>query len=196
MFHQSDQSRRVNLLKDRDGNKIIRVLYIGMKNDYGDPHRGLCHEYVNFLTTLEKMGNVHVDSFFYDEVLSRKGMKVMNEHLITAVKEQSPDICFFVLFTDEITKETVRWVTEKSGAKTFNWFTDDHWRFDLHSKFYAITAITIINPTLTFRLLLQLYSIKNQLIVIITCTITANWLTAVKNLLNVVNWQAYHKVEL
>lgn len=117
--------------------KIIRVLYIGVKYDYGDPKRGLSHEYVNFFNTLEKMEHIQAESFFYDEVLVQKGLKAMNELLIAVVQEKPPDICFFVLFTDEITKETIRWISEKSGAKTFNWFSDDHWRFELHSKEYA-----------------------------------------------------------
>ena len=123
--------------KHSTSDETIRVLYIGMKYDYGDPKRGLCHEYINFLGTLQRMENIDVDFFFYDEVLVQQGMVAMNEQLIAAVKDISPDICFFVLFTDEITKETIRWISEKSGAKTVNWFTDDHWRFELHSKIFA-----------------------------------------------------------
>ncbi len=127
----------MNLSQHSSPPKEIRLLYIGMMYDYGDPNRGLCHEYVNFLGTFEKMESIHVDSFFFDEVLVKQDRTSMNDLLIEAVKEKKPDICFFVLFTDEILKETIRWVTEKSGAITVNWFTDDHWRFDLYSKLYA-----------------------------------------------------------
>ncbi len=116
---------------------MLDVLYVGMKYDYGDPNRGLCHEYVNFYGTLTRMKDVRVELFAFDEILRDRGWEEMNRRLLAIVREKKPAVCFFVLFTDEIAQDTIRWITERSGAVTVNWFTDDHWRFDVYSKFWA-----------------------------------------------------------
>jgi spore maturation protein CgeB len=48
-----------------------------------------------------------------------------------------PDVCFFVLFTDEITRETMKRLSMGSGAVTVNWFGDDHRRFLPFSRHWA-----------------------------------------------------------
>ena len=115
----------------------MRLLYIGMKYDYGDPSRGVCHEYVNLYDTLRRMPWIKTKLFPYDEVLRNEGRYRMNQKLLKTVQEYRPDICFFVLFTDEIKKQTLHFITEQTGSKTVNWFTDDHWRFDTFSKYWA-----------------------------------------------------------
>lgn len=108
-----------------------------MKYDYGDPIRGICHEYVNIYETLKRMPWIKTELFAYDEVLRSEGRIRMNQKLLKTVQEYRPDICFFVLFTDEIEKTTLRFIAERTVSKTVNWFTDDHWRFDLYSKYWA-----------------------------------------------------------
>ena len=115
----------------------LHILYVGLKNDYGKPALGNSFEYVNFHETLVRSGNYRVDLFPYDEVLRDAGRDEMNKKLLSTVKDTKPDLCFFVLFTDEIKKETIREITEKSGSITFNWFGDDHWRFSNYSKYWA-----------------------------------------------------------
>lgn len=115
----------------------LKVLYVGLHHDYGDARRGLCYEYVNLLGSMKQMESIRVDFFPVDDVLRREGRNGMNRKLIECVAEEKPDICFFVLFTDEVSKETIRTISERSGAKTLNWFCDDHWRFDTFSKLWA-----------------------------------------------------------
>jgi spore maturation protein CgeB len=115
----------------------LRVLYVGLKNDYGDPARGLSYEYVNFLGTLRRMEGIDVAFFPFDEELRLKGRTEMNRALVETVDENSPDICFFVLFTDEIIPATIRRITETRGVTTVNWFGDDHWRFLPFSRHFA-----------------------------------------------------------
>jgi spore maturation protein CgeB len=117
--------------------KLKRVLYVGLKYDYGQPERGLSYEYVQFLETLRRMAGIVVDFFPFDEVMRDVGRKKMNARLLDAVYKAKPDICFFVLFTDEITQATIRTITTESGAITLNWFGDDHWRFLTFSRFFA-----------------------------------------------------------
>ncbi|MBI4417779.1 MAG: glycosyltransferase [Ignavibacteriales bacterium] len=114
----------------------MKIVYVGMRYDYGDPRLGDCYEYSNFHDTLARMPGVTVEDFPYDEILRQEGKKVMNERLRSTAR-QRPDLYFFVLFTDEFFHETVDWLTRHSGALTLNWFGDDHWRFDLHSRFWA-----------------------------------------------------------
>jgi spore maturation protein CgeB len=113
------------------------LLYIGLKYDYGTPERGLSYENVNFLETLKRMEGVKVDFFPVDQVMRKTGRVRMNELLLETVKKQQPDACFFVLYTDDISKETIRYITESSGAVTLNWFGDDHWRFTTFSRYWA-----------------------------------------------------------
>lgn len=115
----------------------IRVLYVGLRHDYGDPSRGWSYEYLNFFETLSQMKNVKVEQFAFDEVMRKVGREEMNRRLIDTILENQPDLCFFVLFTDEIKKSTLKKLTESGKTMTVNWFCDDHWRFDSFSKFYA-----------------------------------------------------------
>jgi len=117
----------------------MKILYIGTKYDYGDPRRGFSFEHYNFYESLVAMdGGKHDIVYFpFDEVMREMGREEMNKKLIETVHREKPVLCFFFLFTDEILKETIKTITDKSGATTFNWFADDHWRFDNFSKYYA-----------------------------------------------------------
>jgi spore maturation protein CgeB len=108
-----------------------------MKYDYGNPKRGMSFEELNFRETLQQMENIELHSFAYDVVMREQGRYRMNEYLKRSAIEYKPDVCFFFLHTDEIQKETIRWITDKSGAQTINWFADDHWRFRNFSQHWA-----------------------------------------------------------
>lgn len=116
----------------------MKILYIGMKNDYGDPKRGLSFERLNFFDSLVSMenGRHEVIEFAFDERLNAVGKDAMNQELVEVVNGTKPDLCFFFLFTDEIYPETIKKVGE-TGVVTYNWFADDHWRFSNFSKYYA-----------------------------------------------------------
>ncbi len=117
--------------------KILKVMYVALKHDYGNPERGFSFEHSNFYHTLSLMKGIQVIPFFFDEVLRSVGREKMNLRLLEAVTKEHPDVCFFTLFTDEIKKETVRTLTNRIGVPTVNWFTDDHWRFGSFSAFWA-----------------------------------------------------------
>jgi spore maturation protein CgeB len=115
----------------------IRVLYIGLKYDYGKPELGFSYEYFNLYESLVRSEYYKVDFFPFDEIMREVGRDNMNKRLLETVQKLKPDCCFFVLFTDEIKKETIKTISEKSGSVTFNWFCDDHWRFNIFSKYWA-----------------------------------------------------------
>ncbi len=115
----------------------MRILYVAMKWDYGDPRRGSSFEHNNFYDTLARMPEHTVSHFAFDEVMLKKGRGGMNKALLAEVGAQKPDLVFFCLFTDEIEPRTVETITKRSGAITVNWFADDHWRFFTFSRHWA-----------------------------------------------------------
>jgi spore maturation protein CgeB len=42
-----------------------------------------------------------------------------------------------MLFTDQFEIETIRRISERGETLTFNWFADDHWRFEDYSRHWA-----------------------------------------------------------
>lgn len=116
----------------------MKILYIALKYDYGKKARGLGFEHYNFYDTLCRMqGARHQIVYFpIDEVMDELGQEAMNAKLLSVAKQEQPDLCFFFLFTDEIYPKTIKAITD-SGIKTYNWFADDHFRFDNFSKYWC-----------------------------------------------------------
>ena len=113
----------------------MRILYVAMANDYGDPARGPSFEETNFRSALEGMGHdlVPFDFIAREHAADRE---TMNAELRATAVETKPDASFFVLFKDEISPSTIEAVG-KAGGPTINWFADDHWRFDEFSRYFA-----------------------------------------------------------
>ena len=115
----------------------MKILYIAMKYDYGDPKRGFSFEHYNFYDSLTRMNNGEnqVIYFPFDEITQKIGKDKMNKRLIETAYQEKPDLCFFFLFENEIRKEIIKKISQR--FLTFNWFADDHWRFENFSKYYA-----------------------------------------------------------
>jgi spore maturation protein CgeB len=124
-------------------NKEKKILYVGMRYDYGYQHQGTSFEYNNFFRTLIRM-NYSVIEFDFMTLLQQHGKKVMNSMLLETANHIRPDLIFFILFTDEIIKDTIQDLTTR--FLTFNWFCDDHWRFNNYSRYYA-PFFTFISTT-------------------------------------------------
>jgi spore maturation protein CgeB len=110
----------------------VRILYVAMAHDYGNPERGLSFEETNFRSALEGMGH-EVVAFDFMERAKAAGKPKMRRELLAAAQEAKPDVAFFCLFTDELDPATI----EAIDAPTVNWFADDHWRFDSFSRHMA-----------------------------------------------------------
>jgi spore maturation protein CgeB len=124
--------------------RVLRIAYIAPRWDYGDRTRGLSFEETNFRSALEGMGH-NVMPFDFIERTSVVGAEQMNVELTRFIGESEPDIAVFVLFKDEIAIETIQRITA-SGICTYNWFADDHWRFENFSRHYA-PAFSLISTT-------------------------------------------------
>ncbi len=79
----------------------MKILYVGMKYDYGDPTRGSSFEHNNFYGTLSQMTEHEVVYFPFDEVMREQGRDGMNVALLRAVQAERPELVFF-LFMDEM----------------------------------------------------------------------------------------------
>lgn len=116
----------------------MKILYVALKYDYGKKERGYSFEHHNLYDSLVNMENKKHEIIYFplDEIMTEFGQEEMNSKLLKKVEEIKPNLCFFCLFTDEIYPETIKKITD-SGITTYNWFCDDHWRFDNYSKYYA-----------------------------------------------------------
>lgn len=116
----------------------MKILFCAFKNEYGNPKRGLSFEYQNFYNTLENMPGVEVELFPIDDAVNGgEKREMLNQRLIAQVQDKHYDLLFCFLFTEELKKETISFITKNTKTKTFNWFGDDHWRFPVFSRYWA-----------------------------------------------------------
>lgn len=114
----------------------MRILYAAAKYDYGDSSRGLSFEHCNFYDTLEHLGH---DITYFDtltEVLQHSKSSA-GRRLLDIVKQEKPDLLFCSIMRDELDIGVVQYISNHTDTTTFNWFCDDHWRFDNFSRHWA-----------------------------------------------------------
>lgn len=109
----------------------------------------MSHEYVNLYDALTHMSGIEAGFFGLDEALRPERRDAVNERLIRLVQETQPDVLFCQLFTEELKKETIEFITRQTRTQTINWFGDDHWRFHIFSKQWAphFTAVCTTDVT-------------------------------------------------
>ena len=112
-----------------------RVLYAALKYSYAKPSLGLSYEYYNFLDSLRQIKNLEVEEFDWLSLRRDHGKARMNELLLRQVDKFNPDLVFFSIFREEFNKEVIREIS--SRMLTYNWFSDDLWRFDSYAKAWA-----------------------------------------------------------
>jgi spore maturation protein CgeB len=115
----------------------MKILYAAFKYDYADEKRGYSYEHLNFWGTLSRMPDNIVIYFPVDENIMKYGRRKMNEMLIDITNKEKPDILFCNLFTNEIHSKTIKYITNKTDTITLNWFSDDQWRFNNFSRYWA-----------------------------------------------------------
>jgi spore maturation protein CgeB len=115
----------------------MRVLFAGMQWDYGFPDRGLSYEYVNFYETFRHMDGVEVRLFDFVAAHKAAGDERVRADLTGIIEEWHPDLLFTVLYQDQFPKDLLAELRDRLDIITFNWFCDDHWRFDDFTRVYA-----------------------------------------------------------
>ena len=116
--------------------KNLKVLYVATKYDYGDKNRGYSFEHENFYKTLINMFK-DVSYFDFMENYQKFGKDMMNQLLLDAILKEKSDLMFCCLSNDELDKDVIKYISEKTDTTTFNWFCDDDWRFEDYSQFWA-----------------------------------------------------------
>lgn len=111
----------------------MRILFVAPLYDYGIRSRGYGFEYYNFFESLVAMGH---DVRYFDVHAYAAG-DAATSALVTAVENTRPDLLFACLFRDELDPAGVRQISDSGVTVTFNWFCDDHWRFDTFTAAWA-----------------------------------------------------------
>lgn len=114
----------------------MKILCVLGEHNYGDPSRGGCYEYVNFLPALRNLGHevVFFESF---NRASYCDFPDLNRKFLHKVEAEQPDIVLCVLLGYELWLETLQLAREGSHAVIINWSTDDSWKYEQFSRFVA-----------------------------------------------------------
>lgn len=108
-----------------------------MQWDYGDRDRGLSFEHVNLWDALRRVPGIDARHFDFMAAFQEGGHDAVRSGLLNAVDEFHPHLLFAVLFRDEMPRDVLAQLRDRSDLTTFNWFCDDHWRFEDFSQHYA-----------------------------------------------------------
>jgi len=115
-----------------------KLLYVGMRYDYGRPGRGFDYGYRNIASSLKTFCNKRGwEMLFYDfmERGSELGLDAMTEELSDLSAREKPDYVFCSLFDFEHDPRHQAFAQMSArGAVTISWFSDDNWRFDNYSS--------------------------------------------------------------
>jgi spore maturation protein CgeB len=123
----------------------MRILYVAQRYDYGHVERGPSFEHFNFYTSLDALGH-EIVYFDIGTMLREHGREGMNDALLKQARESSADFMFCCLTEDELDPEVVRTITQETSTVTFNWFCDDHWRFEDFTSRWA-PCFTYVSTT-------------------------------------------------
>lgn len=115
----------------------LRVLFVCSRWDYGDKTRGPSYERTNMYDSLVHMDGIQASSFDSVATFLRGGQDAVRSELAAAVDAVRPDVILSVIFRDELPKDLLAELRDRPTPVTVNWFTDDHWQFDLKTKHYA-----------------------------------------------------------
>lgn len=110
----------------------MKILFVDIQYDYGDPKRGPNLIGDGFKRAIEALGH-SVVPFYYDDDLT--GSPALQKRLLDAADHERPDLITFCLFRDQFKTETLKQLS--SRYRTINWFGDDTWRFDGFSSVFG-----------------------------------------------------------
>jgi len=115
----------------------MRVLFSAMRWDYGHAERGVSYEYANLYDAMAHMDGVEVELFDFLEAHHRGGPDEVRHGLLEAVGRFRPQLLFTVLYQDQVPMDLLAELRDRPDLLTFNWFCDDHWRFEDFTSRYA-----------------------------------------------------------
>jgi len=112
----------------------MKILFTGLENERYRPELGKTNEHNNFYLLLKSNPKNEVIYIPFDRILEI-GRRAYNQELLDTVKREKPDLFWAFMYTDELEKNTLDEI--KNLTTSVAWFSDDHWRLDNYSRFYA-----------------------------------------------------------
>ncbi|HVC21745.1 MAG TPA: glycosyltransferase [Vicinamibacterales bacterium] len=118
----------------------LRILYLAMQWDYGDPARGRSFEHDNFHPALrEWRRTLALQHFDFMALGQAHGLERMSRMLLDEVQRFQPDVLFGIWFNEEHDpdREAIRTISRTTPCRTVGWFCDSHWRYSAFDRPWA-----------------------------------------------------------
>jgi len=112
----------------------MKIVFTGLENERYRSELGKTNEHTNFYLLLKANPKNEVHYIPFDRILAI-GKAGYNREILETVKREKPDLFWAFMYTDELDYGTLDEV--KKLTTSVAWFSDDHWRLDNHSRFYA-----------------------------------------------------------
>ena len=128
--------------------QVPRVLVLLMSHTYGTPELDHSYEYHNILPAFERLPLETRQFDFAQEILDN-GYWVANANLRRVIEDWQPHALFVGIYQEQIDVELMRWISQETSTVTIGWFSDDQWRFESHSRFWALALNWVVttDPT-------------------------------------------------
>lgn len=114
----------------------MKVVFVALQHDYGDPQRGPSFEVTTFDSSLRGMGHSIHPFDAYALSLAMGGRRTQDA-LRALVEETRPDVVLAVPFGFEVSGSTYRAIRDELKVPVIAWFSDDHWRYESFSQAIA-----------------------------------------------------------
>jgi len=112
----------------------MKILFTGLENERYRSELGKTNEHTNFYLLLKADPDNEVFYIPFDRILEI-GRRAYNQELMDTVKREKVDLFWAFMYTDELEFDTLDKIKELTTSVA--WISDDHWRLDNHSRFYA-----------------------------------------------------------
>lgn len=126
--------------QDKPKDNKLRIMYLGMKWDYGEKSRGTSFEHDNFYPSLKQWHRVSdFEHFDFVELGKVHGVDKMSKMLMDRVQGFCPDAIFSVFFdpNHDPRRDVINQIRTYCKTKVFAWFCDSHYRYDTFDKLWA-----------------------------------------------------------
>jgi len=136
----------------------MKIVFTGLENERYRPELGKTNEHNNFFKLLKSDPKNEVFYIPFDRIIE-VGRKAYNEELLDTVRREKPDLFWAFMYTDEIERETLDEI--KKLTTSVAWFSDDHWRLENYSRFYAPHFTKVITTWSKAKKMYAKYGIEN-----------------------------------
>jgi len=136
----------------------MRILFTGLENERYRSELGKTNEHNNFYLRMKADTRNEVLYIPFDRSIEI-GKRAYNQELLDTVKREKPDLFWAFMYTDELEISTLDEI--KKLTTSVAWFSDDHWRLDNYSRFYAPHFTKVITTWSKARELYAKYRVTN-----------------------------------